>query len=174
MKSHRSINAFVVLAIGLAALGSAAPSATPAIRTSPPVWDDQFDGETLDPVWYWVNEDPDRWTLTESPGSLRIYASPLPTGGEDLLLRAGAEGNLTIETHVLFEPSRNFQLAGLVIFQDGSNFLQLGRAFCDLADICVGNGIACPISEKILANLGITNVTRMMTEIPLTIVRIRG
>lgn len=46
-----------------------------------------------------------------------------------------------IKTRLFFQPDTNFQFAGLVIYQDADNFLQLGRAFCDVPEACVGNGI---------------------------------
>jgi hypothetical protein len=53
-----------------------------------------------------------------------------------------ANDDFAIETRVLFEPNTNFQFAGLVIWQDESNFLQFGRAFCYYeGSPCVGNGI---------------------------------
>jgi Tol biopolymer transport system component/regulation of enolase protein 1 (concanavalin A-like superfamily) len=104
-------------------------------------WLDEFDGESLDPAWYWENENPAMWSLAVQPGFLRIYASPYPTGGENLLLRPVAQGDFMIKTRLLFEPNTNFQFAGLVIYQDEDNFLQLGRAFCDVPDACVGNGL---------------------------------
>jgi Tol biopolymer transport system component/regulation of enolase protein 1 (concanavalin A-like superfamily) len=109
---------------------------------APPLapWRDEFDG-SLREGWDWANENPDKWNLTEHPGFLRIYASPYGTGGENLLLRPVTQGDFMIKTRVLFEPGTNFQFAGLVIWQDDTNFLQLGRAFCDVPDVCVGNGL---------------------------------
>jgi beta-xylosidase len=52
-----------------------------------------------------------------------------------------AQGDFAITTHVLFEPNTNFQLAGLVIYQDENNYLQFGRAFCNAPGACAGNGI---------------------------------
>ncbi|NTW08043.1 MAG: hypothetical protein HGA28_00545 [Anaerolineaceae bacterium] len=49
--------------------------------------------------------------------------------------------NFSISTRLLFEPDNNFQFSGLVVYQDKDNFLQLGRAFCDVPGLCVGNGI---------------------------------
>lgn len=106
----------------------------------PPLWRDEFDG-SLAEGWYWINENPDEWNLTESPGALRIYTSPYGIGGENTLLRPVAQGDFSIETHLFFTPDTNFALAGLVIYQDDSTFLQLGRAFCDIEGPCVGNGI---------------------------------
>jgi len=110
-------------------------------QAASPVWRDDFDTETLDPVWYWVIENPELWSLTEEPGFLRIYTSPYATGGENLFLRPAPEGNFVIQTHVFFEPNADFQFAGMVIWQDADNTLALGRAFCDVEDICVDNGI---------------------------------
>jgi len=107
----------------------------------PPVWEDQFASPDLDPAWYWVNENPAAWSLTENEGYLRIRTSAYATGGENLLLRNVGPGKFVIETRVLFEPTSDFQFAGLVVFQDGENLLQLGRASCDTPDVCVGNGI---------------------------------
>lgn len=105
-----------------------------------PLWRDEFDGSLAD-GWYWVNENPEEWNLTGSPGALRIYTSPFGTGGENLLLRPVAQGDFSIETRVSFTPDTDFQFAGLVIYQDEGTFLQLGRAFCDIEGPCVGNGI---------------------------------
>lgn len=104
-------------------------------------WLDTFDGGVLDPAWIWINENPEKWSLTEVEWYLRIYSSSLPTGGENLLLTSAIGGDFAIETRVLFAPYSNFQLAGLVIFQDEANFVQFGRAYCDVESACVGNGI---------------------------------
>ena len=123
-----------------------------AVPEPPPVpWRDEFDG-LLASDWYWVNENQDKWNLTENPGFLRMLASPYGTGGENLLLRPVAEGDFSIETRVLFAPDTNFQIAGLVIWQDENNFLQLGRAFCDIEGPCVGNGI---YFDKIADGVGV-------------------
>ena len=49
--------------------------------------------------------------------------------------------DFSISTRLLFEPDNNFQFSGLVVYQDKENFVQLGRAFCDVPGLCVGNGI---------------------------------
>lgn len=129
-----------ILAIALSAAGFPAPLDQAAVRADSPIWRDDFDG-SLGEGWAWVNENPAQWSLTERPGFLRVYASAYATGGENLLLRPAAQGDFTIKTRVLFEPDTNFQFAGLVIWQDEGNFLQLGRAFCDVEEACVGNGL---------------------------------
>lgn len=109
-------------------------------RRSSSSWRDNFDG-SLAAGWRWLNEKSDKWNLTEKPGFLRIYVSPYKTGGQNLLLRSVPQSDFVITTHVLFEPNTNFQLAGLTIYQDEGNLLQMGLAFCDVAETCVGNGI---------------------------------
>jgi predicted GH43/DUF377 family glycosyl hydrolase/regulation of enolase protein 1 (concanavalin A-like superfamily) len=110
-------------------------------QAAPLGWRDDFKGNTLGPSWFWVNEDPSMWSLTKRPGFLRIYTASGPTGSQNLLLRPVGPGDFAIQTHMFFHPRNNFQIAGLVIYQDDGNFLQLGRAYCDVPDICVGNGI---------------------------------
>ena len=104
-------------------------------------WRDEFDGALAD-GWYWINGNPAKWNLTENLGALSIYTSPYATGGENLLLRPVDQEDFTIETKLSFTPDTNFQFAGLVLWQDEGNFLQLGRAFCYYEESpCVGNGI---------------------------------
>jgi len=105
-----------------------------------PFWRDDFDGQLAE-GWDWINENSDKWNLTENSGFLRIYAALNGAGSENLLFHPVVDGDFMIKTHLLFEPDTNFQFAGLVIWQDEYNFLQLGRAFCDVADVCVGNGL---------------------------------
>jgi hypothetical protein len=51
-------------------LGSvAAWAAAPVLSLE---WTDNFDGPALDSRWWWVNEQPDCWSLTVRPGFLRI------------------------------------------------------------------------------------------------------
>lgn len=137
----RAIRFTAILAIALSMVSLSIASSPGNAQAAMPVWQDNFDSETLDPAWYWVNENPGEWSLTVNPGFLTIWTSPLPTGGQNLLLRPAPEGNFVIQTHVFFEPNNDFQFAGLVIWQDTDNTLALGRAFCDVEDICVGNGI---------------------------------
>lgn len=59
-----------------------------------PLWRDEFDGQLAE-GWDWENENSARWSLDENPGFLRIYLSPEAAGGENLLLRPVAPGDLT-------------------------------------------------------------------------------
>jgi hypothetical protein len=112
----------------------------PLYAANPLLWRDDFNG-SLQPVWTMVNENPGEWSLEASPGFLTIWTSPAKTGDQNLLLRQAPVGDFTIQTRLLFQPSENFEFAGLVMWQDPDNFLQFGRAMCDLPENCVGNGM---------------------------------
>jgi beta-xylosidase len=119
---------------------TAQPTATPT--TGPVVaFRDDFNG-SLGAGWGWVREDPTHWNLTDAPGSLRII---LQSGGvpsaNNLLLRSAPGGKFEIATLVRFTPTSNYQFAGLLVYQDDSNSLQFGRAFCEPRGDCVGNGV---------------------------------
>src|SRR3990170_393434 len=103
------------------------------------VWTDDFSGTTLEDRWSFIDEDSTHWSLTARPGFLRITTQG---GMRNRLLQAIPEGEYSIRTRLLFEPTENFQFAGLVVYGDADNYLQFGRAYCDIPPpFCVGNGI---------------------------------
>jgi beta-xylosidase len=100
---------------------------------------DNFDSSTLDSRWSWIREDPTHWSLTDVPGFLRITTQANP---DNLLVQAMPGSDFTMETRVIFTPTESFQIAGLLVYQDDSNTVTLGRAFCGFPPpTCVGNGI---------------------------------
>jgi serine/threonine protein kinase len=126
---------------------SAAPTST--VNSEPSLgptgeFRDEFDGQ-LGEGWTWLAEDPARWSLSEEPGWLQIMASDASLDGPsfpaNLLVRDAPPGDFEVTTFLRFAPARNFQFAGLIIFQEKANALQYGRAFCDLPDTCSGGGI---------------------------------
>lgn len=121
------------------------PTAASAFEISPGEgFRDDFDGQ-LREGWAWIAEDPQKWSLSEVAGSLRITASDASLEGPGLpptiLLRDAPAGDFEITTSLHFTPTSNFQFAGLIIFQDNGNAVQFGRAFCDIPDSCVGDGV---------------------------------
>ncbi len=151
---------------------SAAPSATLTYT-----WTDDFSTSTLDTHWSWVREDATHWSLTEHPGFLRITTQQgglLGPGGDakNLLVRDAPVGGFEIETRVFFTPTENFQIAGLLVYQDDDNFLMLGRAYCGFVPPCVGNGIYFDHEEQgnfVGSNYAMT--TTLLGEAYLRIVR---
>lgn len=103
--------------------------------------------DSLAEGWEWVREDPSSWSVQQRYGFLRITLLPGGLGSgasslaRNLLLRDAPEGDFEIATYVEILPSTNFQFAGLLIYQDDATAIQLGRAYCDNPDLCVGNGI---------------------------------
>ena len=121
------------------------PTSQPPDSTSPGTsFRDEFENQ-LGAGWTWLAEDQARWSLSEVPGWLQILASDAsfdgPSFPTNILLREEPKGNFEMTTLMQFTPTSNFQFGGLVVFQDKANVLQFGRAFCDLADSCVGDGI---------------------------------
>jgi beta-xylosidase len=117
-------------------------SATESV-TDPNYFRDDFDS-TLGAGWQWLNEDPDNWSLSAVPGTLQINVDGGQVSDEtirNLLLRQAPTGNFQIETKVTFKPTADFQVAGLIIYESPPNLIQAGRAFCDLPDVCVGEGL---------------------------------
>lgn len=104
------------------------PTATP----DPLLFRDDFEGQLAE-GWSWTNEDDRYYSLTNNPGWLEMSALPGYIGDgtvKNLLLRTAPEGNYELETKVKFLPDGNFQIAALVIYESGPNFVQFGRAFC--------------------------------------------
>jgi beta-xylosidase len=108
----------------------------------PTIFRDDFSGPTLDSAWSWLNEVPTEWSLTARPGFLRILTNDLAEGTQNLLVQSIPVADFEVRTRVLFEPSHNYQKAGLVLWQDADNYLWFGRMYCDAEPpVCVGNGI---------------------------------
>jgi len=101
---------------------------------------DEFSADTLAEEWSWLNENPSSWSLTANPGFLRITLQQTRT---NWLVQPMPVGDFDIQTSLLFEPVENFEIAGLLLYEDDSTFLVLGRAFCSSPyPNCVeGNGI---------------------------------
>jgi predicted amidohydrolase YtcJ len=124
------------------------PSATASPETNPvptsvltplAVFQEDFSGD-LQPGWTWVRGNDALWSLTSQAGFLRMV---LESGLQprNLLLRDVGSENFQITTRLLFTPTSNYQFAGLIIYQDDGTRVELGRAYCDLQNECVGNGI---------------------------------
>jgi len=132
------------------ATNSPVPSLTSAPQTAPTEpstganFQDDFAGQLAE-GWTWLEEDPTKWSLSAVDGSLQILASDASFDGPyiplNILLRNAPTGDFEISTALHFTPTSNFQAAGLVIYQGQGNVLQLSRAFCDVVNACVGDGV---------------------------------
>jgi beta-xylosidase len=122
------------------------PAATPSPVPTPGGegnFRDDFD-KSLDPGWSWSNQDIGAWSLSASPGWLRItlstggFISPSPPS--NVLLRPAPATDFEIRTHLSVQPTQDFEIAGLVILFDANSALQFGRGFCNNIDLCMGDG----------------------------------
>jgi len=107
------------------------------VTLPPPIFRDDFDG-SFNSEWTWIRAEDDQWNLTNNPGFLHVdltHTSDAFEGGPDtLFLRWIKEENFEITTQILFEPKRNFQRVGLVVYEDRDNFVGLLRAYADVGD----------------------------------------
>lgn len=93
-----------------------------------------FQGQ-LDARWRWDNPTGKAHLDWDPQGSLSITApanSDLNLSHKKLnapRLLQPITGNFTIQTHLVFHPTRNFQSAGLLLWQDSTKFMQLERAY---------------------------------------------
>jgi len=124
---------------------SSASSAPPTeISLSAENFQDNFAGQLAE-GWTWLEEDPAKWSLSAVDGSLQIMVSDASFDGPylplNILLREAPAGDFEISTALHFAPTSNYQAAGLVVFQDQGDVLQLSRAFCDIVNSCTGDGV---------------------------------
>ncbi|HEY42548.1 MAG TPA: TIR domain-containing protein [Anaerolineae bacterium] len=118
-----------------------APTEVPSIQ-----FRDDFEN-ALAEGWTILREVSTHWSLTDNPGSWRVTLQPgtvdgfIPELPTNVLLREAPSGDFEIATLVHFTPTRNYQFAGLIVYQDDQNVVQLGRSYCDRPDTCVDNGI---------------------------------
>ncbi|HEY3477189.1 MAG TPA: hypothetical protein VGK56_21415, partial [Anaerolineales bacterium] len=101
-------------------------------------FDDNFNSPTLHPFWYWYKEDPSYWSLTASPGYLRILTQSKDIRGSEnsapLLLQSlqsFSGDDFDIQTRIVIKPTTNFQQGGLVIYSDYDNYVRLTYAYID-------------------------------------------
>ena len=122
------------------------PTETPAPTAKPLfLFRDDFDGQLAD-GWVWLGEDTTHWSLAEVPGFMRIITQGTNIGSDaepiNFLVHAAPAGDFEIETYVQFEPTTNFQFAGLLIYEGQGQALGFGRAFaqCNFPP-CKGNAL---------------------------------
>ena len=102
---------------------------------------DYFDHPTLTrgadglhPLWQWVREDGNYWSLDEDPGYLRIRTQEGGVYGtlnnqRNLLVAPAPPGNFQVTTKLEINPSQNFQYGGLMVYVDDDNYVQINRAY---------------------------------------------
>jgi hypothetical protein len=106
------------------------------------IFRDDFNG-SLKPGWTWVNENYDRWKITED-GWLQILAEDgYLVGGtqSNLLFRDLPEGNFAVTVHLIAAPDSNFQQAAIFLYEDIHSYVAINRGYCEPCFPGKGNGI---------------------------------
>jgi beta-xylosidase len=93
-------------------------------------YDDEFNSSTLNPNWNWINPDTTKWSLTSSPGNLRIIGTNNDmwescNNPKNLLLQQLPAQNFEIQTKLTISPTVDYQQGGLLIFGDVDNYIKL-------------------------------------------------
>lgn len=98
-------------------------------------WIDDFDSSTLDSRWSWVRENPTYWSLTANPGFLHLVTrgtlNETANNLENILLTPASGIDYRVITKVTFSPTENFHRAGLMVYEDDDNYLQVTRVYSD-------------------------------------------
>jgi regulation of enolase protein 1 (concanavalin A-like superfamily) len=105
---------------------------------------DNFDGPALNSRWHWVRENPATWSLKDRPGSLMIktqqgdlYQSE--NTNNNVLLMAAESSDFQIDTKLEFDPSSNWQQAGLVVYKNDDNYVKLNFQYGNKKEIVIGS-----------------------------------
>lgn len=125
-----------------------APSSPPS---EPPMassaFRDDFDG-TMDVGWTWFKGPEPGYSLTHTPGWLRLNLSTGSflgaTPPENMMVRPAPGADFDLTTYLRFNPHNNFEIAGLVVVFDDDSVLQFGRGGCFLetpTPTCIGDGL---------------------------------
>ncbi|HNH79958.1 MAG TPA: hypothetical protein PLD33_15050 [Anaerolineales bacterium] len=100
---------------------------------------DDFEG-TLGNGWEWTHENSEQWNLTDN-GWLEImvsYGIINNSNMDNLLLRQAPAGNFELETKLIFAPMEAPQMAGLLIYENNANYVELVHGAC-LTQPCLGD-----------------------------------
>jgi hypothetical protein len=93
---------------------------------------DNFDSPTLDTCWFWIREDTSLWSLTERPGWIRIVPDGDISGtqgsAKNILLRRVDDSNWRLETRLDGDPVNFPSAAGIIIYVDDGNYVNVLRS----------------------------------------------
>jgi alpha-glucosidase len=109
------------------------PTPTPTPTAGP--GNDEFNNSTLDPGWSWVREDNTKWSLTANPGYMRITIqsgdiySTNTNNMKNILLKTPQASDFTLTTKLTLDPAANYQQAGLLVYTDDDNYINVQRKY---------------------------------------------
>jgi len=149
---------------------------------------DEFDGPTLDPArWTVIREEADR--LSFSDGALNVVSAPndiyANEGGlPNIILQpipGGGSEPWSITTELSWNPTQNYQNAGLMVYEDDDNYIKTGMVWngsrnfelikeLDAAPVHVGETSAASVPEdepffmRYISDDGTTVVSQYSTD----------
>ena len=106
----------------------------PSVGAVAQTYDDEFNTGTLDAKWSWVRQNAANWSLTASPGNMRIIAEAgdlnhSPASNRNLLLQNAPAGNWRLDTKLTGKPHANWLQAGLIVYQDDNNYIRMNMLY---------------------------------------------
>jgi regulation of enolase protein 1 (concanavalin A-like superfamily) len=95
---------------------------------------DPFDSTELKPDWTVYRADNSKWSLTANPGHLQIHTLQGDTfensnNIKNVFLKAAPAGDFVVTTKVSAPVGKNFQQAGLFIWQNEDNYVKLAHVW---------------------------------------------
>ncbi|CAM4243755.1 regulation of enolase protein 1 (concanavalin A-like superfamily) [Paenibacillus endophyticus] len=95
---------------------------------------DGFDAAALDSAWKILRADNTKWSLTSKPGFLSLATSTGETFQNtntlpNIFLQDAPAGDFTITTKIDAAVRKNFQQAGLLLWQNDDNYVKLGHVW---------------------------------------------
>jgi hypothetical protein len=120
------------------------PTATPEPENTPlpegVLFRDEFNG-SLQPEWEWMNENPEKWSISDDGWFQIIGEPPSLLGGEDqmnMLWLDLPEGDFMITAHLKTKPYANFHQSTIYVYEGPENFVAINRGYCDICDTAGG------------------------------------
>jgi len=90
---------------------------------------DHFNSADLSSKWRWVRENPSKWSLKERPGFLTILTERGDTQGshenKNMPLTDVVSSDFQVETKLEFDPTHNWQQAGLVVYKNDDAYIRI-------------------------------------------------
>lgn len=95
---------------------------------------DDFNSPAMRGQWRVIHQDRPYWTVTEEPGKLRIKTQPGDiwagsVGQRNLILQTPFHPDYIAETKLAFNPSLNYQAAGLLLYLNDDYYIKFERAY---------------------------------------------
>ncbi|HEY0826583.1 MAG TPA: DUF1349 domain-containing protein [Bacilli bacterium] len=97
---------------------------------------DEFNSTNLGGQWHWVQQDAAKWSLSARSGYMRITTQygdlwQTSTTYPNVLQQKAPSHDYDVVTKLDFDPTQNYQQAGIVLNQDTDNYIKLVKVYAD-------------------------------------------